>query len=66
MSIIYPIADDKCLSHVHCVPKNEDISVVSNKDNKLISQKLLMVIGCALTIENLKKLHTKIIILYLL
>ena len=36
--IIYPIADSKWASHVHCVPKKGGITVVPNDDNELVAQ----------------------------
>jgi hypothetical protein len=35
--IIYPIADSKWVSHVHCVPKKGGIIVVPNDDNELVA-----------------------------
>ena len=34
--IIYPIADSRWVSHVHCVPKKGGITVVPNDKNELI------------------------------
>ena len=34
--IIYPIADRRCVSPVHCVPKKGGITVVANDNDELI------------------------------
>ena len=39
--IIYPIADSRWVSHVHCVPKKGGIIVVPNDKNKLIPQRIV-------------------------
>jgi hypothetical protein len=39
--IIYPIADSKWASHVHCVPKNGGITVVPNDENELVAQRTI-------------------------
>ena len=48
-SIIYPIADSRWVSSVHCVPKKGGITVVPNDKNELIPQRIVtgyrMVIG---------------------
>ena len=36
--IIYPIADSRWVSPVHCVPKKGGMTVVANDNNELISQ----------------------------
>jgi hypothetical protein len=41
-SIIYPIADSRWVSHVHCVPKKGGITVVPNENNKLIPQRVVV------------------------
>ena len=38
--IIYPIADSKCVSLVHCVPKKGGTTVVPNDKNELIPQRI--------------------------
>ena len=47
--IIYPIADSRWVSHVHCVHKKGGITVVPNDKNELIPQRIVtgyrMVIG---------------------
>jgi hypothetical protein len=40
--IIYPIADSRWVSPVHCVPKKGGITVVPNENNKLIPQRLVV------------------------
>ena len=39
--IIYPIADSRWVSPIHCVPKKGGIIVVPNDKNKLISQRIV-------------------------
>ena len=39
--IIYPIADSRWVSHVHCVPKKGGIIVVPNDKNELIPQRVV-------------------------
>ncbi len=41
--IIYPIADSKWVSHVHCVPKKGGITVVQMKKMKLLPKVTLIV-----------------------
>jgi hypothetical protein len=36
--IIYPIADSKWVSHVHCVPKKGGMTVVPNDEYELVAQ----------------------------
>ena len=38
--IIYPIADSRWVSPVHCVPKKGGITVVPNDKNELIPQRI--------------------------
>ena len=40
-SIIYPIADSRWVSLVHCVPKKGGITVVPNEKNELIPQRVV-------------------------
>ena len=42
--IIYLVADSKCVSPVHCVPKKGGITIVPNDKNELIPKELLLVI----------------------
>ena len=39
--IIYPIADSRWVSPVHCVPKQGGITVVPNDKNELIPQRII-------------------------
>ena len=39
--IIYPIADSRWVSHVHCIPKKGGITVVPNDKNELIPQRII-------------------------
>ena len=39
--IIYPIADNRWVSPIHCVPKKEGITVVPNDKNELIPQRII-------------------------
>ena len=39
--IMYPIADSRWVSHVHCVPKKGGIIVVPNDNNELITQRVV-------------------------
>jgi hypothetical protein len=41
-SIIYPIADSRLVSPVHCVPKKGGITVVPNENNELIPQRVVI------------------------
>ena len=36
--IIYPIADSKWVSLVHCVPKKGGMTIVPNNENELVAQ----------------------------
>jgi hypothetical protein len=40
--IIYPIADSRWVSPMHCVPKKGGITVVPNENNELIPQRLVV------------------------
>ena len=42
--IIYPIADSRWVSPVHCVPKKGGIIVVHNDKNELIPQRIILAI----------------------
>ena len=41
IGIIYPIADSRWVSHVHCVPKKGGPAVVPNDKNELIPQRIV-------------------------
>ncbi|KAK1618063.1 hypothetical protein QYE76_023580 [Lolium multiflorum] len=53
--IIYPIADSRWVSHVHCVPKKGGMTVVPNDNDELIPQRI--VVGISMN-EVRKKLFT--------
>ena len=59
--IMYPIADNRWVSHVHCVPKKGGITVVRNDKNKLIPQRIVtgyrMVIDFGLLNKATRKYH---------
>ena len=40
--IIYPIADSRWVSPVHCVPKKGGMTVVANDNNELIPQRTVV------------------------
>ena len=40
--IIYPIADSRWVSPVHCVPKKGGLTVVANDKNELIPQRTIV------------------------
>ncbi|KAK1643352.1 hypothetical protein QYE76_061157 [Lolium multiflorum] len=40
--IIYPIADSRWVSHVHCVPKKGGMTVVPNDNDELIPQRVVV------------------------
>ncbi|KAK1649196.1 hypothetical protein QYE76_067001 [Lolium multiflorum] len=40
--IIYPIADSRWVSHVHCVPKKGGMTVVPNDNDELIPQRIVV------------------------
>jgi hypothetical protein len=40
--IIYPIADSRWVSPIHCIPKKGGITVVPNKNNELIPQRVVV------------------------
>ena len=64
--IIYPIADSRWVSPVHCVPKKGGVTIVPNENNELIPQRT--VVGYRMCIDFVRsiKLLRKIIILCLL
>ena len=49
VGIIYPIADSRWVSPVHCAPKKGGITVVPNDKNELIPQRI--VIGYKMVID---------------
>ena len=64
--IIYPIADSRWVSIVHCVPKKGGITVVPNDKNELIPQRIVTGYGMVIDFTKLIKLLEKIITCYLL
>jgi hypothetical protein len=40
--IIYPIADSRWVSHVHCVSKKGGMTIVPNENNELIPQRVVV------------------------
>ena len=40
--IIYPIADSRWVSHVHCVPKKGGITIVPNDKNEFIPRRIVI------------------------
>ena len=50
--IIYPIADIRWVSPVHCVPKKGEITVVPNKNDELIPQRVI--VGYRMCIDFIK------------
>ena len=58
-SIIYPIADSRWLSHVHCVPKKGGITVVPNDKNELIPQRIVTGYKMVIDFRKLKKATRK-------
>jgi hypothetical protein len=58
-SIIYPIADSRWVSHVHCVPKKGGITVVPNENNKLIPQRVVVGYRMCIDFRKVKKVTKK-------
>ena len=52
IGILYPIADSKWASLVHCVPKKGDTTIVLNDKNELIPQRII--IGYRMCIDYMK------------
>ena len=50
--IIYPIADSRWVSLVHCVPKKGGITVVPNDKNELIPQRIVTGYIMVIDLEN--------------
>ena len=59
--IIYPIADSRWVSFVHCVPKKGGISVVPNNKNELITQRIISGYRMVIDFRKLHKLQEMII-----
>ena len=60
---IYPIADSRWVSPVHCVPKKGGIAVVPNDKNELIPQRIVTGYRMAIDFRKLNKATRKIITL---
>ena len=57
--IIYPIADSRWVSPVHCVPKKGGITVVPNDKNELIPQKIVTCYRMVIDFRKLNKATRK-------
>ena len=57
--IIYPIADSKWVSLVHCVPKKGGIIVVPNANEELIAQRLVTGYKMCIDFRKLNKVTRK-------
>ena len=57
--IIYPIADSRWVSHVHCVPKKGGITVVPNDKNELIPQRIVTCYRMVIDFRKLNKATRK-------
>ena len=57
--IIYPIADSKWVSHVHCVPKKGGITVVPNANEELIAQRIVTGYRMCIDFRKLNKVTRK-------
>ena len=57
--IIYPIADSRLVSHVHCVPKKGGITVVPNDKNELIPQRFVTCYRMVIDFRKLNKATRK-------
>jgi hypothetical protein len=57
--IIYPIADSKWVSHVHCVPKKGGINVVPNNENELVAQRTVTGYRMCIDFRKLNKVTKK-------
>ena len=64
--IIYPIADSRWISPVHCVPKKGGITVVPNDKDELIPQRIITGYRMVINFRKLSKGTKKIITLCLL
>jgi hypothetical protein len=62
--IIYPIADSRWVSLVHCVPKKGGIIFVPNENNELIPKRVVVGYRMCINFKRSTKLLRKIIILY--
>ena len=57
--IIYPIADTRWVSHVHCVPKKGVTTIVPNDKNELIPQRIVTGYRIVIDFRKLKKATRK-------
>ena len=57
--IIYPIADSRWVSPVHCVPKKGGITVVPNDKNELIPQRIVTGYRMVIDFRKLNKVTRK-------
>ena len=57
--IIYLLANSRCVSHVHCVPKKGGITVVPNDKNKLIPQRIITCYRMVIDFRKLNKATRK-------
>jgi hypothetical protein len=57
--IIYPIADSKWVSYVHCVPKKGGITMVPTDENELIAQRTVTGYRMCLDFRKLNKATRK-------
>ena len=57
--IIYPIADSRWVSHVHCVPKKGGITVVPNDKDELIQQRIVTCYRMVIDYRKLNKATRK-------
>ena len=57
--IIYPIADSRWASHVHCVPKKGGITVVPNDQNEPFPQRIVTCYRMVIDFRKLNKATRK-------
>jgi hypothetical protein len=57
--IIYPIADSRWVSPVHCVPKKGGITVVPNENNELIPQRVVVGYRMCINFRKVNKVTKK-------
>jgi hypothetical protein len=57
--IIYPIADSRWVSLVHCVPKKGGITVVPNENNELIPQRVVVSYRMCIDFKKVNKVTKK-------
>jgi hypothetical protein len=57
--IIYPIADSKWVSLVHCVPKKGGMTVVPNDENELVAQRTIVGYRMCIDFRELNKATRK-------